>query len=68
MAPRGAAEAPEALQLVAGLAREARAAARVVAMLGPDAKNRALIAAAARLRDDGHTLIGANTKDIASLD
>ena len=46
--------------------RRARAAARVVARAGTDAKNRALIAMAAAVRRDAAGLLAANAEDVAA--
>ena len=54
--------------LMAGIARDARAAARALAACGEDDKNRALHAAARRIRADEARLLEANARDLAAVD
>ncbi|KHK89656.1 glutamate-5-semialdehyde dehydrogenase [Novosphingobium malaysiense] len=63
-AERSSIESPEAL--VAGMAREGRAAQRVLARLSDDQKAEALRAAAQALRDAQPAILEANARDVAA--
>ena len=68
MAARRAVGDVDARAVVEDLAGEARAAVRAMAARGPENKNRALRAAAARIRGDQDVLLAANARDFAALD
>jgi len=68
MATRSAVEEAGARELVEGLARAAREASRALAEVRTEDKNRALHAAATRIRADAQTLLAANARDIVALD
>ena len=68
MATRRAVEATDARELVEGLARDARAATSALAAAPTEDKNRALLAAAARIRANAESLLAANARDVAALD
>ncbi len=68
MATRRAVDEADARQMVEGLARRARAAVRALATRTSEDKNRALRAAAAKIRAAEESLLAANARDIAAPD
>lgn len=57
---------PDLARLMSGVGRAARAAARELALASTDAKNAALVAAAAALRREIPAIRGANARDLAA--
>ncbi len=68
MATQAAVDANDVRATVERLARDARAAARVLGGLGADDKNRALHAAARHIRASDDRLLEANGRDLAVVD
>ncbi len=68
MATRAAVEEAGIDVLVERLARDARAAVRALGGFAPEDKNRALLAAARRLRESEDALLAANAQDLARVD
>ncbi len=62
--PRGERPPPPVPELMAGMGRDARAAAEKLALASPAAKNRALLAAADALRSHRHRILAANERDL----
>ncbi|MBC9034718.1 glutamate-5-semialdehyde dehydrogenase [Sphingomonas sp. JC676] len=54
--------------LIAEMGKRARAAARVLAAMPTDAKSRALLAAAAAIREDSAAIVAANAEDMAAAE
>jgi glutamate-5-semialdehyde dehydrogenase len=53
--------------LMAGLAAQARAAARVLALASPEQKNRALDAMERAIRGNASAILAANAEDVAEV-
>ena len=68
MATRRVSEDAEIQTMVEGLARDARAAARTLGSVDAETKNRALLAAARRMREATEAIMAANAKDLATID